>query len=154
MLPRCKLLFTFGPYSCVFYELGWYWLIYRLFLIFSVSLCFSVCPLLTLHRRCRGLLLHLVTLNDAHSVGLLWTSDQPVADTSTWRHTTLTRDRQPYSQRDSNRQSQLASGRRPTPLTARPLGSAVLSGFGRTLSCAITQCWGLNLGLLSLYQQI
>jgi hypothetical protein len=26
-----------------------------------------------------------------HSVGLLWTSDQPVAETSTWQHTTLTR---------------------------------------------------------------
>jgi hypothetical protein len=25
-----------------------------------------------------------------HSVGLLWTSDQPVAETSTWQHTTLT----------------------------------------------------------------
>jgi hypothetical protein len=28
-----------------------------------------------------------------HSVGLLWTSDQPDAETSTWQHTTLTRDR-------------------------------------------------------------
>ena len=27
-----------------------------------------------------------------HSVGLLWTSDQPNAETSTWQHTTLTRD--------------------------------------------------------------
>jgi hypothetical protein len=27
------------------------------------------------------------------SVGLLWTRDQPVAETSTWQHTTLTRDR-------------------------------------------------------------
>ena len=35
-----------------------------------------------------------------HSVGLLWTSDQPVADTSTWQHTTLTKDRQPYPRRD------------------------------------------------------
>jgi dihydroorotase len=24
-----------------------------------------------------------------HSVGFLWTSDQPVAETSTWQHTTL-----------------------------------------------------------------
>jgi hypothetical protein len=30
-----------------------------------------------------------------HSVGLLWTSDQPHAQTSTWQHTTLTRDRHP-----------------------------------------------------------
>jgi hypothetical protein len=28
-----------------------------------------------------------------HSVGLLWTSDQPDAETPTWQHTTLTRDR-------------------------------------------------------------
>jgi hypothetical protein len=26
-----------------------------------------------------------------HAVGLLWTSDQPYAETSTWHHTTLTR---------------------------------------------------------------
>jgi hypothetical protein len=33
----------------------------------------------------------LITHNDAsQSVGLLWTSDQPVAETSTWQHTTLT----------------------------------------------------------------
>ena len=30
-----------------------------------------------------------------HSVGLVWTSDQPKAETSTWRHTTITRDRLP-----------------------------------------------------------
>ena len=38
----------------------------------------------------------LITHNDAsHSVGLLWTSDQPVAETSTWQHTTLTTDKHP-----------------------------------------------------------
>ena len=30
--------------------------------------------------------------DSAHSVGLLWTSDQPDAGTSTWQNTTLTRD--------------------------------------------------------------
>ena len=36
------------------------------------------------HCRCRGLLLHLIILKtNIPSVGLLWTSDQPVADTST-----------------------------------------------------------------------
>jgi len=30
-----------------------------------------------------------------HSVGLLWTSDQPDAETSTWQHTTLTKDSHP-----------------------------------------------------------
>jgi hypothetical protein len=54
--------------------------------------------------------LHDHTVDNPHSVGLLWTRDQPVAETSTWQHTTLTRDR-----RDSNPQSQQVSGRRPTP---------------------------------------
>ena len=40
--------------------------------------------------RCRSFT---ITHSDtAHSVGRLWTSDRPVAQTSTWRHTTLTRD--------------------------------------------------------------
>jgi hypothetical protein len=59
-----------------------------------------------------------------HSVGLLWTSDQLDAETATWQHTTLTRDRYPCPRRDSNPQCQNASGRRPTPQNARPLGSA------------------------------
>ena len=42
-------------------------------------------------------------------------SDQPDAQTSTWQHTTLTRDRHPCPRRDSNPQFQPASGRRPTP---------------------------------------
>jgi len=34
------------------------------------------------------------------SVGILWTSDQLVAETSTWQHRTLIRDRLPCHQRD------------------------------------------------------
>jgi len=49
------------------------------------------------------------------TIGILWTSDQPDAETSTWQHTTLTTDRHPCLRRDSNPQSQKASGRRPTP---------------------------------------
>jgi hypothetical protein len=49
-----------------------------------------------------------------HSVGLLWTSDQPDAETSTSEHSTPTRDRHPCPRRDSNPQSQEASGRTPT----------------------------------------
>jgi hypothetical protein len=65
-----------------------------------------------------------------HSVGLLWTGDRPVAETSTWQHTTLTRDRHSCRRRDSNPQSQQARGRRPTtPYTVRPLGSACFSIF-------------------------
>jgi len=50
-----------------------------------------------------------------HSVGLLWMSDQLDAETSTCQHTTTTRDRHSFLRRDSNPQSQQASGRRPTP---------------------------------------
>ena len=58
----------------------------------------------------------LITHNDApQSVGLLWRSDQSVAETSTWQHTTLTTDKHPCPRWDSNSQSQLASGRRPMP---------------------------------------
>ena len=34
-------------------------------------------------------------IDTAHSVGLLWTSDQPAAEISSRQHTTLTRDRHP-----------------------------------------------------------
>jgi len=60
------------------------------------------------------------------SVGISGTSDQPDAETSTWQHTPLTRNRQLCPRRNSNPQSQQASGRRPTPYTARPLGSALV----------------------------
>jgi len=46
-----------------------------------------------------------------HSVGLLWTNDQPNAETSMWQHTRQT----PIPRRDSNPQYQQASGRRPAP---------------------------------------
>jgi len=66
-----------------------------------------------------------MTLNDtSQSVGLIWMSAQPDAETCTWQHTTLTTDRHQYFRCDSNPQSQQASGRRPTPQTARPLGPA------------------------------
>jgi len=46
-----------------------------------------------------------ITHKDAlQSVRLLWTSDQLVAETSTWQHTTLTTDRHPCHWRDSNPQ--------------------------------------------------
>jgi len=56
-----------------------------------------------------------------HSVGLSWTSDQPDTENFAWQHRTLTR--HPCPRQDSNTQSQQASDRRPTPYTARPLGS-------------------------------
>jgi len=57
-----------------------------------------------------------MTPNDApQSVGLLLTSDRPVTETSTWQHTTITRDRHSWLRWDSNPQSQQANGRKPTP---------------------------------------
>jgi hypothetical protein len=53
------------------------------------------------------------------SVGLLWTSDQPDSETSTWQHITLTRNRHPDIRRDSNPQFQTASGRIPHYLRPR-----------------------------------
>jgi hypothetical protein len=48
---------------------------------------------LLVHSRCRGFLIfHLLTLKDTpHSVGLLWTRDRPVAETSTWQYKHCTR---------------------------------------------------------------
>ena len=48
-------------------------------------------------------------------VGLLWTRDRPVAETSTWQDATLTRDRNPCRQRYPNPQSQQSNGRRSSP---------------------------------------
>ena len=48
-----------------------------------------------------------------HSVGLLWTSDRFVVETSTWQHNTHSRETFMLS-RDSNPQSQQASGCRRT----------------------------------------
>jgi hypothetical protein len=62
--------------------------------------------------------------DNLHSIGLLWTSDQPDARTSVWQRTTLKRERHPYPRRDSNPKFQHASGCRHTPYAARPLWSA------------------------------
>jgi hypothetical protein len=56
-----------------------------------------------------------ITLNNTpYSVELLWKGDQPDAETSTWQHTTLSRDRHPCTRQDSNPQSQQASEREQT----------------------------------------
>jgi len=55
-----------------------------------------------------------------HSVGLFSTGDQTKAETCTWRHSTLARDRRLCLWRDSNPESQQANVRRPTLWAARP----------------------------------
>jgi len=58
-----------------------------------------------------------------HSVGLLWTSDWSDVETPTLQNTTLTRHIHSCLWWDSNTQSQQAMAHKPTPYTARPLGS-------------------------------
>jgi len=61
--------------------------------------------------------LQFITLNDTnktHSVGLLWTSDQSDAETSTYQHTTPTKDKHTCSWLDSNPHSHKSSCRRAT----------------------------------------
>ena len=60
----------------------------------------------------------MASLDTPHSVGLLWISDRPVAETSTWQHTTLTRGKRQCFWRDSSPKSQQVSGRRPTSYRA------------------------------------
>jgi hypothetical protein len=56
----------------------------------------------------------LITHNDPpHLVELLWTSEQPIAETSTRQHATLTTERHPCLRLYSNPQSQGASGHSP-----------------------------------------
>ena len=62
-------------------------------------------------------------------------------------HTTLTKDRHPCFRWDSNTQSQQASGRRPTPQTARPLGST-LNNVYLTKNRHIWYIWLFNYILL------
>jgi hypothetical protein len=47
-----------------------------------------------------------------HQVGLVWTSDRPVAETSTWQHITLTTNTHPYPWRDTNPQILALNGAR------------------------------------------
>jgi len=65
------------------------------------------------------------SLGIPQSVGLLWTSDRPEAETSTWQQTIFITDKHPRPPWDSNPQTQQASSRRPTPYTVRPLESAL-----------------------------
>jgi hypothetical protein len=64
-----------------------------------------------------------------HSVGLPWTSNQPIAETSTWQHTTLTTDRHPCP----------PAGFEPTiPASERPQTHALDStaiGIGHIVIC-------------------
>jgi hypothetical protein len=70
---------------------------------------FFLSPYLCLptHCRCTGYCCLCSYSDTPHSVGLLWTSDRPVAETSTWQNTILTRDRHPCPRWDSKTASEL-----------------------------------------------
>ena len=83
------------------------------------------------HQFLLGQSLHIIEASRSYSgtpimVGLLWASDQPDTETSTWQHSTLATDRHPTPPppRDSIPQSQLESGRKPTTWLAQPPWSA------------------------------
>ena len=82
-------------------------------------LCLSPDLCLPTHCRCTGLLLHLITLNDTYTLfsRTLWTRDRPVAEASTWQHTTFTRDliHDPGGIRTRNRSKQAAADPRLRP---------------------------------------
>jgi hypothetical protein len=71
------------------------------------------------------------------SIGLYYISDQLDTPTSTWQHTTLTKEGHPCPGWYSNLQSQQACGCRTMPLTAWPLGSAL--NTNRTININITR---------------
>jgi hypothetical protein len=64
------------------------------------------------------------SMDTPQSVRLLWTSDQPVTETSTWHHTTLTTEIHVHSGLRTGNPSKRAAAD-PRLKTARPLGAAV-----------------------------
>ena len=109
-------LWNFSLFNCLYPSVTW--IFFFLFLI-QTSFILIGC-------RCWRLSLHFITLNDTHththSVGLLWTRDRPVTETSTRQHTTLTRDRHPCPWRVRNHNH---SKRAATDPRLRPRGHRV-----------------------------
>ena len=104
-----------GPYSSEFSRYSYYVTSARLCLVFLFHPCYDS------PWRARASSKFQDHTDTPHSVGLLWMSDQPDAETSTWQNTTLTTDKHPYQRWDSNPQSQPASDRRPLGHWDRPV---------------------------------
>jgi len=75
-----------------------------------------------------------------HSVGLLWTNDQPVVETSTWQHTTLIRDRHPCRWRRF--EPATPASERPQTPRLRPRGQWVQRTYAFNDWNRITVCTG------------
>jgi hypothetical protein len=83
-------------------------------------------------------------MTHTHSVGLFQTSGLIVTKTSTY--TTLTTDRHPCLQRNSNPQSQQASGRRPTLRPRSHREAAILGWNVHDGNPALEQNFDVNVG--------
>jgi hypothetical protein len=77
-----------------------------LFSVFLPSFLIQSLPLIPLYSACRGLLLHVISHSDTHSVWLPWMSDRPVPEVSTCNNTTDTKDTHLCAQRHSKQRSQ------------------------------------------------
>jgi hypothetical protein len=71
----------------------------------------------------------LITHDAPQSVGLLWTSDQLVTETSTWQNTTHTTDKHPSPQWDSNPWSQQESGGTPKASDHMATGTSIAFNY-------------------------
>jgi hypothetical protein len=78
-------------------------------------------------KSCPGRLTVKVSRSHTHSIGLLWTSDQLIAEAATYKTTTNTRDEHAYPQEGFEPATPQSSGIRLTPYTAWPLGWATSS---------------------------
>jgi hypothetical protein len=117
-LVTARLVFIYFHFAS---RLRWLWLLNEPY----CEIRFSVLQNITLRSpflfclltvRVEVIYFRLVTLRHTpQSIGLLWTSDRPVAEISTLQHKHCTRDKHPCLQWDSNPRSQQALGRRPTP---------------------------------------
>jgi hypothetical protein len=79
------------------------------------------------------------TQRRAHSVGLLWTSGQLVAETSTWKHTTRTTDKHPYP---GGIRTHDHSGRASADLRLRPRGYWDRLKKYTSLVCKVSEIFG------------
>jgi hypothetical protein len=79
--------------------------------------------------------------NTPHSVGLLWTDDQSDAETYTWHHTTLTRDKLPFPGgiRTHKTSKRAAASPRLRPQGHRDRLVIIYTGIKHKLLC---ECWG------------
>ena len=91
----------------------------------------------------QGLLIHEVSRSHTTTVGLLWKSDQPFAETSTWQNTTLRTDKHPCLRWDSKPQSQRAPHTYALDRVATGTGMGFVGVPNKLISVVISRssCW-------------